>query len=101
MNTTITMKELLEKNKNFIIPEYQRGYIWGKSRKASKNSVEYILETLINHFDSGVEVFLQGLTVTENNSSIVLIDGQQRTTFFYLLFQYLRYKGNTVLSIPS
>lgn len=86
------MKELLEKNKNFIIPEYQRGYIWGKSRKASKNSVEYILETLINHFDSGVEVFLQGLTVTENNSSIVLIDGQQRTTFFYLLFQYLRYK---------
>lgn len=93
MNTTITLKELLEKDKSFIIPEYQRGYIWGKSRKASKNSVEYILETLINHFDSGVEVFLQGLTVTENNSSIVLIDGQQRTTFFYLLFQYLKYKG--------
>lgn len=94
MNTTITLKELLEKDKSFIIPEYQRGYIWGKSRKASRNSVEYILETLIHHFESGVEVFLQGLTVTEDDSSIVLIDGQQRTTFFYLLFQYLRYKGN-------
>ena len=60
MNTTITLKDLLDKKKNFIIPEYQRGYIWGKSRKASSNSVEYILETLLKHFESGVEVFLQG-----------------------------------------
>lgn len=38
----------------------------------------------------GDDIFIQGLTVWEDEDSIYLIDGQQRTTFFYLL---LRLKG--------
>ena len=95
MNTTIYLKDLLGKNKTFIIPEYQRGYIWGKSRDSSKNSVEYILESLLTSYKNGkVELFLQGLTVTEKEDAIVLIDGQQRTTFLYLLLKYLGYAGS-------
>lgn len=94
MNSTISLMELLNKCKTFVIPEYQRGYIWGKSRESSKNSVEYILDSLLTSYkNEKVELFLQGLTVTEKDDSIVLIDGQQRTTFFYLLLKYLKYKG--------
>lgn len=32
MNATITLREYLEKKKTFVIPYYQRGYVWGKSR---------------------------------------------------------------------
>lgn len=40
-------------------------------------------------------MFLQGVTVTEDRhrKEIVLIDGQQRTTFLYLLLKYLGYRG--------
>ena len=32
MNATITLREYLEKKKCFIIPDYQRGYVWGKNK---------------------------------------------------------------------
>ena len=84
-NATITLRQLIEKNKVFVIPNYQRGYIWGKSRGSEKNSVEYVLESIKNSLDNDTELFMQGITVTENEKEIILIDGQQRTTFFYLL----------------
>ena len=87
----ITLGEYLGKGKTFVIPEYQRGYIWGKNRKGEKNSVENILTNLLQHFGSGTEIFLQGVTVTETENDIILIDGQQRTTFFYLLLKTLKY----------
>lgn len=37
---------------------------------------------------------MQGFTVTEKEKEIILIDGQQRTTFLYLLLKYLGYGGN-------
>lgn len=43
---------------------------------------------------NNTDIFIQGVTVSENEKQIVLIDGQQRTTFFYLLLKYLGYKGN-------
>lgn len=94
MNATITLREYLGKNKDFVIPEYQRGYIWGKKRTGSeKDSVSYILEkTIVPGFQKRTEVFLQGITVHEDNDRIVIIDGQQRTTFLYLLLKWLGYK---------
>jgi len=94
MNATISLREYLGKKKNFVIPEYQRGYIWGKNRTGGeKDSVSYILEnTIVPGFQKGAEVFLQGITVHENNDKIVIIDGQQRTTFLYLLLKWLGYK---------
>lgn len=96
MNATITLREYLEKEKTFVIPNYQRGYVWGKNSKGKDlDAVSYILEkSLIPGFNNQTPVFIQGITVTEKNNEIILIDGQQRTTFFYLLLRYLEYKGN-------
>lgn len=89
----ITLKKYLDKQKCFVIPEYQRGYIWGKNRKGERNSVENILNNLLQHYANRTEIFLQGVTVTETDDKIILIDGQQRTTFFYLLLKTLGYTG--------
>lgn len=89
-NSVVSLKDLLEKNKRFVIPYYQRGYIWGKSHPdGSKDSVSYILDSINKSFKNRSELFLQGITVTENEESITLIDGQQRMTFFFLLLHYL------------
>lgn len=96
MSATITLGEYLAKNKTFVIPEYQRGYVWGKSRKkGEKDSVSYILDDLIRKFnlDRERDVFLQGVTVSEGEHEIVIIDGQQRTTFLCFLLKKLEYTG--------
>ena len=96
MNATITLREYLEKGKTFVIPNYQRGYVWGKKSKGKDlDAVSYMLEkSLIPGFKNNMPIFIQGITVTENDKEIILIDGQQRTTFFYLLLKYLGYNGN-------
>lgn len=94
MSATITLREYLSKSKTFVIPEYQRGYVWGKSRKnGEKDSVSYILDDLIQKFnlDRKRDVFLQGVTVCEEEHEIVIIDGQQRTTFLRFLLKQLEY----------
>lgn len=91
-SSIITLRQFLEKGKTFVIPDYQRGYIWGKSRGTGKNSVEYIIESITNSITNDRELFLQGITVTESDNEIILIDGQQRTTFFYLLLSVLQFK---------
>lgn len=92
MNATISLKEFFQKTNTFVIPNYQRGYVWGKSRGSNnKNSVDYILESIQNSLDNETELFMQGVTVVEKDDSIILIDGQQRTTFFYLLLICLGY----------
>lgn len=99
MNSTITLRQYLEKGKTFVIPEYQRGYIWGK-RKSNPNdldSVSYILNTLFPKMSNNETIFLQGVTVTETRDSIILIDGQQRTTFIYILLKILGYEGKMTM----
>lgn len=93
MDATITLRQYLGKGKEFVIPEYQRGYIWGKRRSGDESdSVSYILQkTIIPGFQKNADIFLQGITVHETNDKIIIIDGQQRTTFLYLLFQWLGY----------
>lgn len=96
MNATITLREYLEKGKTFVIPNYQRGYVWGKKPKGKDlDAVSFMLEkSLIPGFENNTPIFIQGITVTEKDEKIILIDGQQRTTFFYLLLKYLGYNGN-------
>ena len=98
-SNTITLVEYLTKvdpnNGAFIIPSYQRGYVWGQERVGQRvNSVVKILESLIDGFNNKKEIFLQGITVCEDGNNITLVDGQQRTTFFYLLLKYLKYDRN-------
>ena len=76
--------------KEIIIPCYQRGYIWGKKHTGTdKDAVSYMLESLEKGFTSNEPLFIQGITVVEKNDSYVIIDGQQRMTFFYLLLKTL------------
>lgn len=93
MNATITLREYLEKGKTFVVPNYQRGYVWGRKRpKDDRDSVSYMMDSLLDSFRNNTEVFIQGVTVSETEEGIILIDGQQRTTFFYLLLNSLDYK---------
>lgn len=94
MNATITLREYLEKKKTFVIPYYQRGYVWGKIKGGgAKDSVSYMIDSLTAGYNAHAEVFIQGVTVSELQNEIILIDGQQRTTFFYLLLKSLGYRG--------
>lgn len=91
MNATITLREYLKKGKPFVVPNYQRGYVWGKNKtgESALDSVTFMMHTLKKGFKAKSEVFIQGITVSESENDIILIDGQQRTTFFYLLLKYL------------
>lgn len=96
--TTITLSnyiQLLNGTGSFVIPDYQRGYVWGQKKKnSSSDSVSFLIKALKESYQKGNDIFLQGITVHEKKDSfdIVLVDGQQRTTFFYLLLRYLGYK---------
>ena len=97
--TTISLQDYLNRLDNkgqFVIPDYQRGYVWGQRKKNEKeDSVTYLISTLAQSYQENKEIFLQGITVheVEYTKEIVLVDGQQRTTFFYLLLKYLGYDG--------
>ena len=93
MKATITLKEYLQKKKTFVIPDYQRGYVWGKNHGSGKNSVENLIDDFTIRFKNQTEIFLQGVTATETHDEIILIDGQQRTTCLYLLLKFLGYQG--------
>lgn len=99
MDATIKLRQYLDKGKTFVVPDYQRGYIWGKRRVNSNDidSVSYILDTLLTKYKYDERVFLQGVTVTEETDTIVLIDGQQRTTFFYILLKILGYQSRMAI----
>ena len=97
--STINLLEyigLLHNEGRFVIPDYQRGYVWGQRKKDEPtDSVTYLIRTLKDAYIKSKDVFLQGITVhrVENSFDIILVDGQQRTTFFYLLLKYLEFDG--------
>ena len=87
----MTLKEYLSKG-NFIIPNYQRGYKWSVQENGKQSAVEILMDDLINAFNNDYDsYFIQGVTVSEEDSIITLIDGQQRTTTLYLLLWCLNY----------
>ena len=98
MSAIISLGDLIAQNPVIIIPPYQRGYIWGKKRKdTSENSVEHILRSIKDNIlnpSTPKPLFLQGLTVSETEGGISIIDGQQRMTFFFLLLTCLQYNTN-------
>lgn len=101
--STISLQEYISKlgtDGEFFIPKYQRGYIWGQHNKLlsddnNNDSASFLIDTILNGFNSQKDIFLQGITVTTGSrlQDLVIVDGQQRTTFFYLLLKYLGFKG--------
>ncbi len=92
---TVTLQEFIEKGDIFEIPDYQRGYVWGQIKELHKDSfvkdaVTYLTECIKDGFKDGEkDIFLQGITVSQEEGRVIIVDGQQRTTFFYLLLSYL------------
>jgi hypothetical protein len=94
---------LYQGGKEFIIPNYQRGYKWAvKESKEKSSHVEKLCDDFIKarkiyQEDNKKEYFLQGITVSETDNKIILIDGQQRTTTLYLLLWCL--DKNSIMDI--
>lgn len=92
IKNTIPLKEYIGKlkgNGRFVIPDYQRGYIWGQYNhnhfsQDGLDSVSFLVNSILKGFETKRDVFLQGITVhtVPSTNDIVLVDGQQRTTFF-------------------
>ena len=89
----ISLREYFGKKKTFIIPDYQRGYIWGKNNPQylhdSVTNLLMSLDKIIGQTDK--HIFLQGVTVIETTDNIVIIDGQQRTTCLYIILKMLEW----------
>ena len=76
----------------FVIPEYQRAYSWTKENcdKLWQDILDYSeADSKDNYFFGTVIVNCQ-----DNDTKLALIDGQQRTTTFYLLFKALLMRIN-------
>lgn len=91
MSTTVfkNIKEYFSVNKQFVIPNYQRGYKWSVKKGANQSALEKLCDDLIKA-PRDQKYFLQGVTVSEDDENIILIDGQQRTTSLYFLLWYLK-----------
>lgn len=72
------------KNYFYIVPDYQREYVW----KAEKEVAQLLNDTYDAYADNKEKEYFIGTTVVyhENDSNICeLIDGQQRTTTLFLM----------------
>ncbi|WP_300856721.1 DUF262 domain-containing HNH endonuclease family protein [uncultured Helicobacter sp.] len=82
--------EYLSKNK-FLIPIYQRAYIW------SEDECEQLWDDIFNFFsgepDENDEYFLGSIVMYKENGKQNIIDGQQRTTTLSLLIRALYEKA--------
>lgn len=82
--------EYLSKNK-FLIPMYQRAYIW------SEDECEQLWDDIFNFFsgepDENDEYFLGSIVMYKENGKQNIIDGQQRTTTLSLLIRALYEKA--------
>lgn len=68
---------------DFFVPAYQRGYRWGE------HEIRHLLDDIRN--SNGATYYLQPIVVkSRDDDSWELVDGQQRLTTLYLIFQYLR-----------
>lgn len=74
-------------NKGYLIPDFQRNYVWGKK------NIELLLDDIKDAFQNNKEKYLLGSIVvsssnSENNSCLV-IDGQQRLTTIKIICKVL------------
>ena len=84
-----TFIEIL-KDKNIIVPEIQREYVWGSEENIE--NCKKLLDDIINNISDNYNIgFLYSY---EKDNKVYLIDGQQRFTTLYLTLLYLSVKEN-------
>jgi len=89
----------LGKSENFVIPEYQRSYSWGISHC---DKLWQDIETFISSNASEPYFFGTIIVDCSKKNILSLIDGQQRTTTFFLLLKALLLRLNIVINeIPD
>jgi len=70
---------------DFYVPAYQRGYRWGP------DEVGRLLDDIWESRDE--PYYLQPVVVKQYGDEWELVDGQQRLTTLFLIFQYMRKEG--------
>ncbi len=83
----------------FQVPSYQRGYRWGKSE------VLRLLDDVSGIYDAETHMCrnycLQPVVVKKKGNYYELIDGQQRLTTLYLIYQYMHQSSGGFLEKPK
>ena len=75
-------------NGTFFIPAYQRGYRW------TRDEVRKLLDDILESDEDGRKRYsLQPIVVKRCDDSWELIDGQQRLTTLWLIFNYMHKRG--------
>lgn len=91
--------DFLETNKQFNIPDYQRGYKW------DADDIRKLLDDLQKFEDSSPneEAFycLQNITLIQNGKMLNVVDGQQRLTTLYILLSYYKNVKNEEFPFKS
>lgn len=81
----ITLKNIVESERFYSIPLYQRLYVWGEDQVTTLlEDLERAIKTPDNFY------FLGGTMIISNQSKYDLIDGQQRFTTLWLLSYELK-----------
>lgn len=70
---------------DFFVPAYQRGYRWGRAE------VTALLDDIWLNVKQSY--YLQPVVVKKMGDEWELVDGQQRLTTLYLIFEYMRSQG--------
>jgi hypothetical protein len=71
----------------FYVPAYQRGYRWGRAE------VGRLLDDIWESLDKPKPYYLQPVVVKRHGDEWELVDGQQRLTTLFLIFQYMKMEG--------
>ena len=61
INSTKSLNEYLTLTSTFIIPYYQRGYIWGKKRDSDKDSAVFMIDSIMAAFQKNKNYFCKVL----------------------------------------
>lgn len=98
-SNTLELKSIAEiKDKEFIIPSFQRGYRWEPVQVITL--LEDIKEYIEKANDIKTFMCLQPVVFYKNkdNDNLIVIDGQQRLTTMALITYYLKDKLNYIIS---
>lgn len=93
---TLTIKELFDKNEQYVIPIYQRNYAWGATE--IEQLIQDIYDSAIvsspadkNHYFLGsLVVYLRNSGLNDSKTTYETIDGQQRHTTLSILLAFLK-----------
>jgi hypothetical protein len=95
-----TFRQLLDEEKNIIIPKVQRDYAYGRQEKKVQDVLDGMLTSIIKAvIDDGSVIldFVYGGTYvrkSDKNVGLIPLDGQQRLTTLFLLHFYASLLGD-------